>query len=647
MRGRPKGGLAPAAARPGAEDRRLRDLADAFLSRMSARAYAPGTVEAHGWALKYFLEWAASRQLRTPEAFTRPLLEEYQLYLHHFRSGRTGAPLAVNTQLARLGVIRRFFAWLCRENLIPANPAADLDLPRKQARLLPRSLALEEIDRLLELPDLSSPFGLRDRAVLELFYATGIRRTEMVRLEQGDFDPALRTLHVRRGKGGKSRLLPVGERAAGWLSRYLAEIRPMLAGHPGERALFLSGYGSAFSPAYLGNWVARQMRRAGIEKKGSCHLFRHSCATHMLEGGADIRYIQQMLGHARLETTQIYTEVSIRALAEAHARSHPHGKLPGESDTPPHAGNHGRRSSPLPSPSPGPMQEYRLAPTAATTPVPPSELNERGEPGGSTSTRLQPSDPPSAPTGDEVARDPKASPTPSGTGERVIDYAYRYYNPTTGRWLSRDPIGERGGRNLYAFVGNRGVNREDFLGLTPKPGDLYLTKGEAVDAGGRYAVIGALSNFEARLAEYNSLSREDQVIKIKPQYLYEFCGRVCKKKKPLNGKCYYFASATTIQSNAMCNVTLGRNPKAGECADDDTEVGIYHNHPKPDPLNEKDRDAARNLGIVVGATFRDKNGDFITDIYDPITKQTKRFVNGKSIGPDSAETPIGKTPQNE
>jgi integrase/recombinase XerD len=455
MRGRPKGGLAPAAARPGAEDRRLRDLADAFLSRMSARAYAPGTIEAHGWAMKYFLEWAASRHLRTPEAFTRPFLEEYQLYLHHFRSGRTGAPLAVNTQLARLGVIRRFFAWLCRANLIPANPAADLDLPRKQARLLPRSLALEEIDRLLELPDLSSPFGLRDRAVLELFYATGIRRTEMVRLEQGDFDPALRTLHVRRGKGGKSRLLPVGERAAGWLSRYLAEIRPMLAGHPGERTLFLSGYGSAFSPAYLGNWVARQMKKAGIEKKGSCHLFRHSCATHMLEGGADIRYIQQMLGHARLDTTQIYTEVSIRALAEAHARSHPHGKLPGELDTPPDEGNKGGPSSPPPWPPSDPVQASRPAPTAAIPSEPPSEP---------TQAECQSSNPPIAPTVENAARESKPSPAPHRTGERVTDYAYRYYNPTTGRWVSRDPIGERGSLNLYGFVGNNGINQIDLLG---------------------------------------------------------------------------------------------------------------------------------------------------------------------------------------
>jgi integrase/recombinase XerD len=432
MRGRRKGGLAAASGPPSGEDGCLRHLADCFLARMAARGYAPGSVEGHGWALKYFLEWATTRQLLTAASFSRPLLEEYQLFLHQFRSERTGAQLAVNTQLARLGVIRRFFAWLCRENIIPANPAADLDLPRKQARLLPKSLAPEEINRLLELPDLSSPFGLRDRALLELFYATGVRRTEMARLDVGDFDAALHTLHVRRGKGGKSRLLPVGDRAARWLKRYLAEIRSLLADHPGERALFLSGYGSRFSTAYLGNWVARQIKKAGIEKKGSCHLFRHSCATHMLEGGADIRYIQQMLGHARLDTTQIYTEVSIRALTEAHARSHPHGKLPPEH----------RVSSPafgLPGEafSNNVFPLLPKSPSSGTLAVADHSATP-DDPAGPSATQPAPDKPPVGPEPGPSANSniSEADALSTGPEYRVYDYGYRYYNPTTGRWPS-------------------------------------------------------------------------------------------------------------------------------------------------------------------------------------------------------------------
>jgi len=132
---------------------------------------------------------------------------------------------------------------------------------------------------------------------------------------------------LREGKGGKDRVVPVGERALSWLTRYLEHARPMLETAASERALFLTGYGERFSAMYLGNWVRRVIEAAGIGRSGSCHLFRHSCATHMLENGADIRFIQQMLGHARLDTTQIYTEVGIVQLREVHARTHPHAHL--------------------------------------------------------------------------------------------------------------------------------------------------------------------------------------------------------------------------------------------------------------------------------------------------------------------------------
>jgi integrase/recombinase XerD len=330
MRGRPKGGLAAPAPPPTAAPGTLQELVPRFLQRLETRGYSVATAEMHRWALHQFLDWCDSHGYHDPVAFTRGRLEEYQLFLFHYRSPRGGRTLAINTQLARLGCIRRFFAWLCRDGILPANPASDLDLPRKQARALPKSLSPEEIDRLLALPDIASPFGLRDRTILELFYSTGVRRTEMTRLEVGDYDPHARTLLVRRGKNGKSRLLPVGGHAAFWLDRYLTEARPLIAYLPAETALFLSGYGTAFTPAYLGTWVAKQMKRVGITKPGASHLFRHSCATHMHENGADIRHVQEMLGHARLDTTQIYTHVSIKALQEVHARCHPHGGMPEE-----------------------------------------------------------------------------------------------------------------------------------------------------------------------------------------------------------------------------------------------------------------------------------------------------------------------------
>lgn len=293
MRGRRKGGASTPQART---LRGIAACADALLTHLAARAYSPASIDAHRWALRHFTAWAESRGAMDPASFTRADLEAYQLFLHQYRSPRGGKPLVTNTQLARLGCVRRFFAWLCRSGAIPANPAADLDLPRKQVRQLPRFLSEQEIQLLLAIPNPADPFGLRDRTMLELFYATGIRRSEMANLDHGDYDSSTRTLLVRKGKNGKSRMLPVGERTGVWLDRFLAESRPLFQHLPHESALFLTGYGERFTPAYIGNWIKKLLKRCGIDKPGSCHLWRHSCATDMHRGGADIRYVQEWSG---------------------------------------------------------------------------------------------------------------------------------------------------------------------------------------------------------------------------------------------------------------------------------------------------------------------------------------------------------------
>jgi integrase/recombinase XerD len=159
--------------------------------------------------------------------------------------------------------------------------------------------------------------------MLELFYSTGMRRSGLTGLELTAVNQERRTAQVRQGKGRKDRVVPVGSRALQWLERYLCEVRPLLAVSPAETALFLTSYGEPFNPDVLSRKVSKYIKDAEIGRKGSCHLFRHSCATHMLEGGADTRFIQQLLGHAKLETTQIYTDVSILQLIEVHERTHP------------------------------------------------------------------------------------------------------------------------------------------------------------------------------------------------------------------------------------------------------------------------------------------------------------------------------------
>jgi len=272
--------------------------------------------------LKPFLWWCRERGLNMPHEITRSMLESYQRWLWRYRK-KNGQPLSSSTQRGRLGALKHFFSWLCKQRVLEANPASELELPRVEKRLPTEALTRGEIETLLSLPDITDPMGIRDRAMLELFYSTGIRRTEMTRLELLDLKAEKRLLAVRQGKGRKDRVVPVGTRALTWVEKYLSDVRPLLVLSPDTKALFVSGYGEAFSPQVLGRIVIRYVQRADFGRTGGAHLVRHTCATHMLEGGADIRYIQQLLGHEKLETTAIYTEVSIVQLQAVHARCHP------------------------------------------------------------------------------------------------------------------------------------------------------------------------------------------------------------------------------------------------------------------------------------------------------------------------------------
>jgi len=299
---------------------------DDFLQWLVMRNHAEGSIESRRSSLKMFMEWCHERQLIKASAITRHILESYQRWLWRYRT-KAGKPLGISTQRDKLGALKSYFGWLVRQNILEANPASELELPRLDKRLPEEALTAAQIDAIMAVPNTADPLGLRDRTMLEVFYATGIRRAELTRLEVGDINTERRTLRVRKGKGGKDRVVPVGERAAHWLTRYCAEVRPRLLIAVQEQALFLTSYGAAFNPDVLSRQVAATFKKAGLARQGSCHLLRHTCATQMLEGGADIRFIQQLLGHAKLETTAIYTEVTITQLQLVHERCHPGAKL--------------------------------------------------------------------------------------------------------------------------------------------------------------------------------------------------------------------------------------------------------------------------------------------------------------------------------
>jgi len=308
------------------------------LEALRVTHYAVDTVHVRALYLKYFTAWATAGGLMKPEDVTRAVLERYQRWLYHYRT-RRGTPLSVWSQHGRLVAVKGLFRWLTKQRALPANPAAEIELPRVTAQRLPQPLTDAEIIRVLAQADPATPIGLRDRALLETGYSTGLRRTELIRLRLYDLDLARGVLAVREGKGRKDRVVPIGEGAIAWLEKYLDGVRPGFAREPDEGTVFLTRRGRPFHPNHLSRLARDYLVAAGIAKRGACHLLRHTMATAMLEHGADVRVIQEILGHARLTTTQLYTRVSIRLLKAVHTATHPTAKLgqaaaPGH---PPHA----------------------------------------------------------------------------------------------------------------------------------------------------------------------------------------------------------------------------------------------------------------------------------------------------------------------
>jgi integrase/recombinase XerD len=299
-----------------------------YLESLRVRNFSERTAANAQSSLGLFVEWSEARSVVRPDQVTRPILEGYQRHLFYARK-RDGKPLSFATQRVRMTPLRSFFKWLVRQNVLPSNPASDLDLPRPGKRLPAHVLTVDEVERVMEQPDLSTPLGLRDRAILEVLYSSGIRRLEVIGLSIYDLDFERRTVRVRQGKGQRDRIVPIGERALAWVRRYLDSVRPELVMPPDESILFLTSTGEPLSPSRLTEKVRSYVLAAELGKTGSCHLFRHTMATLMLEGGADVRYIQEMLGHTHLSSTEIYTRVSIQKLRAIHEATHPGAKLEG------------------------------------------------------------------------------------------------------------------------------------------------------------------------------------------------------------------------------------------------------------------------------------------------------------------------------
>ncbi len=293
-----------------------------FTRWQQEKNYSHHTIDARERTLRVFAAWAAERGLVRPQEITKPILERWQRHLFLHRKA-DGEPLTTRSQIAHTQPLKAFFRWLARENHILYNPASELEMPRIGRRLPKHIMTVREAERVLAVPNLKTPVGVRDRAMLETLYSTGVRRQELINLNIHDLDAQRGVLIVRQGKGMKDRIIPIGARALAWIDKYLEDVRPDLASGADCGALFLAVTGQPFSPARLAEIVREAVNDSGIGKRGSCHMFRHTMATLMLENGADIRFIQAMLGHAELSSTEIYTQVSIKALKAVHTATHP------------------------------------------------------------------------------------------------------------------------------------------------------------------------------------------------------------------------------------------------------------------------------------------------------------------------------------
>lgn len=293
-----------------------------FTRWQEERNYSWNTIEGRERTMRSFAIWAAERGVVRPQDVTKPILERWQRYLFLHRKA-DGQPLSIRSQISFTEPLKAFFKWLARDNYILYNPASDLVLPRIGRRLPHAILTAGEAERVISGVNVSTPNGLRDRAMLETLYSTGVRRQELIELKLYDLDRARGVIMVREGKGKNDRMIPIGARAVAWVDKYVEDVRADYASGADDGSLFLTIMGTPFKPGRLAEIVRAAIDQAGIGKRGACHLFRHTMATLMLENGADIRFIQAMLGHSQLSTTEIYTQVSIKQLKAVHSATHP------------------------------------------------------------------------------------------------------------------------------------------------------------------------------------------------------------------------------------------------------------------------------------------------------------------------------------
>ena len=300
-----------------------------FTEHMKVIGFSERTIPDYVHNVKLFLDYLKELKIEQITEADRRVLRDYQarIYLQTFK----GKPLSPATQRARIYCVKTFYGYLIKAGLALYDPASDLEMPKRPNQLPKGILSKKEIGTLLSKPQMETPLGIRDRAILEVFYSTGIRVSELCNLTINDLDLSAGELRVNQGKGKKDRLVPLGEMACDFLEIYLGEARSKLTSS-GQQLLFISKTGRKFHPTTMSHLIASYGKKAGLKNGTSPHALRHTCATHLLKGKADIRQIQKLLGHASIGSTQIYTRVEITDLKQVLKRCHPRERREIETD---------------------------------------------------------------------------------------------------------------------------------------------------------------------------------------------------------------------------------------------------------------------------------------------------------------------------
>ncbi len=297
-----------------------------YKNKLRALGYSPKTIEVYGWGLDRFRAYLVQLNSSDLRSVTNPMIVSYQASVQ-------SEPLATETKALLIRSVKRLFGHLVSAHRLLIDPTTGIVESCGRGRKVGPVLSIEEIKQLLCRPNLSFKAGIRDRAIMEVLYSTGIRGNELVALQVYDADLRDKVLYIRKGKGRRQRVVPLGKKAVQYLKEYLEKIRSHYARkRRKERRLFLTVSGEAMNTNAVRTMLRGHRTAAGIKKPVSAHTFRRTCATHLLQQGADIRYVQKLLGHKYLKTTQRYTKVAAVDVKKVHESTHPNTQRKSDED---------------------------------------------------------------------------------------------------------------------------------------------------------------------------------------------------------------------------------------------------------------------------------------------------------------------------